>query len=257
MIPAGRIPLARQNSLNGPRNTAGWHTPGATITSLNGLLRMPANLPNVSVIEPLNAVRTVRLDRTFTLPVPPDEAFAVLGDARQLAAVVPGATLTRWDGNSFDATVRLRVGLLPLVGHGVGRIVRRDAAAARMVVEVARRGGPRIAVVALTVAAQQEHSRVRVLAELAAPAAGSRIGRSLVAQLGDRILTQASVALAASLAQGAATAQPAGAQLPAGADVAAADDASLFDYLPKAVAPVVAGAAGLTVAAIRYVARRQ
>ncbi|HEY0637792.1 MAG TPA: SRPBCC family protein [Pseudonocardiaceae bacterium] len=143
---------------------------------------------------------TVRLDRAFTLPVGPDRAFEVLTDAAQVAAAVPGAALASWDGTTFHASVRLRLGLLPVVGHGVGRMELRDPERKLVRVEVNRRDGEWVASVALAVRPGEDgDSLVRVRADLRAPSTGGRIARSMVAEVGARMVTSASAALATSL----------------------------------------------------------
>ena len=185
---------------------------------------------------------TVRLARSFVLPVPPDRAFAVVTDAPRVAAVVSGATLTRWDGTSFDATVRLRLGLLPLVGHGTGRLVERDPAARRATVEVFTARGRWVAEVAARVLPDADGSRVDMVADLRVPAVAGRIGRTLVADVGNRMVDQASAALAAELRAEAGDQDAA----PAVADEA---------LVTRVIAPVTT-AAGVTVGAIRFLRRQ-
>jgi carbon-monoxide dehydrogenase small subunit len=189
---------------------------------------------------------TVRLARSFVLPVPPDRAFAVLTDAPRLATVVPGATLTRWDGTSFDATARIRLGLLPLVGHGAGRIVERDPVAHRVVVDVCTARGRWVAEVVAVVMAEHagaRTSRVDVVADLRVPTVAGRLGRSLVTDIGNRMVDQASAALIAELA----------AEAVASGTASPVDDESL---VTRILAPAVTTAAGVTVAAIRFIRRQ-
>lgn len=218
----------------------------------------------------------VRLDRSFRLPVPPDHAYAVLTDAPQVAGVVPGATLTRWDGTTFDATVRLRLGLVPVVGHGAGRITLRDPRTRRVAVEVTTHRGRWVADVTAEVTgsgtasgaangvgsgagsgvgsstASGAGSVVHVVADLRVPAVAGRIGRSLVTDIGNRMADRASAALAARLCG------------PAAVEVASEDDGPLLTRVPSAAAAsvtttvttVATNAAGITVAALRYLRRR-
>jgi len=190
----------------------------------------------------------VQLARSFRLPAPPDRVFAVLTDAEQMVDVVPGATLTSWDGVSFAATVRLRIGPVGLVGQGVGRLRTRDARARRAVVEVTSRDGDEVGTVTITVTpAGAEHSTVAVHADLRAPRAGGRLGRSVVTDVGNRMVHRASTALAARLGDAER--------------VPAAADGSRVMRLPRLVLPAVAGAAtvtaGITVAVVRRVLGRR
>jgi uncharacterized protein len=188
---------------------------------------------------------TVRLARSFVLPVPPERAFAVMTDAPRLAAVTPGATLTRWDGTTFDATVRLRLGPLPVVGHGAGTLVERDPAARRAVVEVFTARGRWVAAVAAVIVPDAgASSRVDVAADLRVPTVAGRMGRALVTEIGNRMVDQASAALIAQLR--AEAGEP-------GAASEAADEGSIVD---RVLVPAVTTAAGVTVAAIRLLRRQ-
>jgi len=151
---------------------------------------------------PTDRLSPVRLARSFGLPVPPDHAFRVMTDAEQLADAVPEATLTAWDGTTFTAEVRLRVGLLPLVGHGSGRITDRDVRARRAVVEVSRRDGTPVGEVTITVAPDGAASTVTLLADLRPPSAGGRLGRSVAVDVGNRMVDRTGAALAARLGSG-------------------------------------------------------
>lgn len=152
---------------------------------------------------PTDRLSTVRLTRSFALPVPPDDAFRVMIDAEQVAAAAPGATLTSWDGTSFTAEVRLRVGLLPVVGNGSGRITARDARARTAVVEVGGRDGTPVAEVTITVGPGDDGSTVTLLAELRTPA-GGRFGRSVATEVGNRMVDRTGTALADRLSAGPA-----------------------------------------------------
>lgn len=206
---------------------------------------------------------TVQLARSFNLPVPPDHAFAVVTDAEQIVDAVPGAALTSWDGDSFAATVRLRLGLVPLVGHGTGRLRTRNSGLRHAVVEVARRDGTSIGTVTITVSPDGEHSRVMVLVDVRAPRAAGRIGRSIVVDVGDRMFAQASTALASKLA-GEPVPEPAPvpefAQAPELAPAAAAG-AHQPRSLPRAALAVLGEAAtvgaGITLAVLRRLQPRR
>jgi carbon monoxide dehydrogenase subunit G len=197
-----------------------------------------------------SAEERVRLARSFDLPVPADHAFAVLTDAEQVVDVVPGATLRSWDGETFVATVRLGMGPLPLVGHGTGRLVVRDARARRTVVQVARRDGVPVGTVTITVTPDGAGSSVvAVHADLLAPRAGSRVGRALVTDVGHRMFRLASAELAARLGGRPASA----------ADAADGSPTRRLPHVaraPRLVLPAVAGAATVTAGVTLAVVRR-
>lgn len=185
----------------------------------------------------------MRIERDFGLPVPPDRAFEALTDAREIAAVVPGATLTSWDGTTFEAAIRVRLGPLPVVARGRGRLVTRDPAARRALVEATRRDGSRVAEIDVAVRPDAHGmSRVRLGADVRMPPAAGRLGRSLASDVGNRVLDEAIAALTARLAGEVAPAGAAG--------------AGLVSRLPGLALSAAEVGAGVTLAVVRRVLGR-
>ena len=77
----------------------------------------------------------MRLDYSFTVPAPVEEAWRVLLDVPRIAPCMPGAVLTESDGDTFAGTVKVKLGPITLDYRGTGRFVDRDDAAHRVVVE--------------------------------------------------------------------------------------------------------------------------
>jgi uncharacterized protein len=187
----------------------------------------------------------LRIERDIALPAPPWRAFEVLTDAHEVVAAVPGATLTSWDGTAFEATVRVRLGLVPVVARGHGRLVSRDPAAARALVEITRRDGAPVAEVTLHVRADSGGAAsVAVLrADVRLPAVAGRFGRSVATDLGHRMVDAAATALAARLADEDA--------VPAGASP------GLVARLPGMAVAAAEVGAGITLAVARRLLGRR
>ena len=81
----------------------------------------------------------MKLEHTFTVPVPVDKAWEVLLDLQRVAPCMPGATLTGVEGDEFTGTVKVKLGPISLTYSGKGRFVERDEAAHRVVVEASGR----------------------------------------------------------------------------------------------------------------------
>src|SRR5215813_10209720 len=77
----------------------------------------------------------MRLDHSFTVPVPVKEAWRVLLDLPAIAPCLPGAKLDGYDGDTFTGTVKVKLGPITLEYRGTGRFVERDEAAHRAVIE--------------------------------------------------------------------------------------------------------------------------
>jgi len=184
----------------------------------------------------------------MTAPAPKPSRVAATSAMRSSAASTPSVSASPPHTPPSIRSVRLRIGPVGLVGQGVGRLRTRDARARRAVVEVTSRDGDEVGTVTITVTpAGAEHSTVAVHADLRAPRAGGRLGRSVVTDVGNRMVHRASTALAARLGDAER--------------VPAAADGSRVMRLPRLVLPAVAGAAtvtaGITVAVVRRVLGRR
>src|SRR5207245_7806186 len=92
--------------------------------------------------QPVRAPSTgghMELEHSFTVPVPVDEAWAVLMDVERVAPCMPGAALTAFDGERFTGSVRVKLGPVNLTYAGTGRFVSRDVDAHRVVIEASGR----------------------------------------------------------------------------------------------------------------------
>ena len=74
----------------------------------------------------------MRLEQSFEVPVPVEQAWGVLLDVERIAPCMPGATLTSFDGTGFTGNVKVKLGPVSLAYKGSGRFTERDVAARRM-----------------------------------------------------------------------------------------------------------------------------
>jgi uncharacterized protein len=77
----------------------------------------------------------MKLENTFQIPVPADDAWPVLLDLERLAPCVPGATLTSRDGDDFHGKIKVKLGPVGLTYNGVIKILSQDADAKIAVLE--------------------------------------------------------------------------------------------------------------------------
>ena len=52
----------------------------------------------------------IELDHSFTVPVPPDQAWDVLLDVETIAPCMPGATVDEVDGDVVNGRIKVKVG---------------------------------------------------------------------------------------------------------------------------------------------------
>lgn len=68
----------------------------------------------------------IELDNSFTVPVPPKQAWDVLLDVERIAPCMPGATVTGVDGDEITGTVKVKLGPVSLTYKGTARFTERD-----------------------------------------------------------------------------------------------------------------------------------
>jgi carbon monoxide dehydrogenase subunit G len=155
----------------------------------------------------------MRLDHSFTVPVPVDQAWDVLLDVPRIAPCMPGAALTDFDGEGFNGTVKVKLGPIQLTYKGKGRFVERDEAARRVVIEASGRevraaGTAAATVTAVLVAASDNETRVDVGTELTVTGKPAQFGRGMLADVSGKLLGQFADCLAGKLASPAPTSAP-------------------------------------------------
>ncbi len=145
----------------------------------------------------------MRLDHSFTVPVPVDEAWRVLLDLPGVAPCLPGAQLDEYDGDTFAGTVKVKLGPITLDYRGTGRFVERDEVAHRAVIEASgrdtRSSGTARTTVTTTLVPDGDATRVEVATELTVTGRPAQFGRSMLADVGGRLVAQFADRLAARL----------------------------------------------------------
>jgi carbon monoxide dehydrogenase subunit G len=77
----------------------------------------------------------MRLDHEFTVPVPAAQAWPVLLDIDRIAPCMPGATITKVDGDDFEGTVKVKVGPITVTYGGTASFLEKDEAQRIAVIE--------------------------------------------------------------------------------------------------------------------------
>jgi carbon monoxide dehydrogenase subunit G len=151
----------------------------------------------------------MRFDHGFTVPVPVDEAWRVLLDLPRIAPCLPGAVLTESGGDTFAGTVKVRLGPVTLEYRGVGHFVERDEAAHRVVIEASgrdiRAAGTAGAKVVAVLTPDGDATRVEVTTDLTVTGRPAQFGRSMLAEVGGRMIGQFADCLATALGEAGET----------------------------------------------------
>ncbi|PZG08944.1 SRPBCC family protein [Nonomuraea aridisoli] len=206
----------------------------------------------------------MQLQHEFTLPIPPDQAWATLLDVERVASCLPGAALDHIDGDAFSGRVSLKVGPLKLAYRGDARLAVKDEKAGRLVIEAAGREARGSGTAKATVTASLQPvaggTRVGLLTELALTGRPAQFGRGLVSEVGGNLIGQFAERLSQEMSAPAPVSAlgpapelgtvPAAPPAPAAAPVAQdLDLAALLGPVLRKRAPVVAVAVLLAVVA--------
>ena len=70
----------------------------------------------------------MKLENSFTVPVPVEQAWQVLQDVERIAPCMPGATLDSVDGDAFAGRVKVKVGPIMLTYAGKATFAEKDEA---------------------------------------------------------------------------------------------------------------------------------
>lgn len=178
----------------------------------------------------------MQMQHHFTVPAPIDVAWRALLDPERVAPCMPGARLTKAEGDEFAGSVKVKLGPISLMYKGTGAFSTVDADARRVVIDAsgkdARGNGTAAASVTAVlteeVGAAGSATAVQVDTDLKITGKPAQLGRGLISEVGGKILDQFAGCLAEQLAgagaEPAAETEPAaGAESTAGAEAAAAD----------------------------------
>jgi carbon monoxide dehydrogenase subunit G len=147
----------------------------------------------------------MKLEHTFTVPVPAHQAWEVLLDLPRVAPCMPGATLTGVEGDDFTGTVKVKLGPIMLTYSGKGRFVEKDEVARRVVVEASgrdtRSAGTASATVTAELVDQGEETRVDVVTDLSVTGKPAQFGRSMISDVSAKLLGQFADCLAGKLGE--------------------------------------------------------
>ena len=167
----------------------------------------------------------MRLDHEFTVPVPAAQAWPVLLDIDRIAPCMPGATITKVDGDDFEGTVKVKVGPITVTYGGTASFLEKDEAQRIAVIEARGKETRGSGTANARITAQlfdngDDSTRVAVVTDLSITGKPAQFGRGVMNDIGNKLLGQFADCLAGELG-GTSMATPAPA--PAGAEPASAE----------------------------------
>jgi uncharacterized protein len=146
----------------------------------------------------------MQLNNSFTVALPPDQAWPVLTDVERVVSCMPGATLDSVDGDEIHATMKVKLGPIQLSYKGAARFVEVDEAGRRLVIEAAGKdtkgAGTASATVHMSLHERDGGSEVRVLTDMAVTGKPAQFGRGAMQEVSSKMIDRFARSLEQELA---------------------------------------------------------
>jgi carbon monoxide dehydrogenase subunit G len=144
------------------------------------------------------------LEHSFTIPVPPEQAWQVLLDVERIAPCMPGATVDSTDGDVVKGRIKVKVGPVTMTYAGTARFVERDEQARAVTLEASgketRGAGTASATIRSTLQDEGGQTKAVVHTTMSVTGRPAQFGRGVMAEVGGRVIEGFAANLAALLA---------------------------------------------------------
>ncbi|MBG0827878.1 SRPBCC family protein [Planomonospora sp. ID67723] len=152
----------------------------------------------------------MRFEHEFTVPVPVEQAWAVLLDVERVAPCLPGAVLDTVDGDSFTGRMKVKVGPITVTYRGEARFEDVDKDAHALTVKAsgkeARGSGTAGATVTARLHPEGADTRVTVGTSFNVTGRPAQFGRGVMAEVGAKLIDRFAANLSELLAESPGTA---------------------------------------------------
>lgn len=138
----------------------------------------------------------IELDNSFTVPVPPEQAWDVLLDVERIAPCMPGASVTSVQGDEITGQVKVKLGPLSLSYKGTAKFIEKDPASHTIAIEATgketRGAGTASATVhaSLKPADAEGQTTVSIHTSLNVTGRPAQFGRSLLPEVSGKLIDQ-------------------------------------------------------------------
>jgi len=185
------------------------------------------------------------LEHSFTIPVPPEQAWQVLLDVERIAPCMPGATVDSVAGDVVTGRIKVKVGPVTMTYAGTARFVERDEQTRAVTLEASgketRGAGTASATIRSTLQDEGNQTKVTVHTTMSVTGRPAQFGRGVMAEVGGRIIERFAANLAALLAGGGSPAADGTASAASTAGAASGAEPGAPASGPAAGAPTAAG----------------
>jgi carbon monoxide dehydrogenase subunit G len=151
----------------------------------------------------------MEMDHTFTVPVPPDQAWDVLLDVKRIAPCMPGATVDEVDGDLVTGHIKVKVGPVSLTYRGTANFGDRDPEARTILVEASGKETRGAGTASATVRASLQPSgegatAVTMHTTMNVTGRPAQFGRGVMVEVGGKLVEQFAQNLAAQIGRDSA-----------------------------------------------------
>jgi len=134
----------------------------------------------------------IELDNTFTVPVPPEQAWDVLLDVERIAPCMPGASVTSVEGDEIEGQVKVKLGPLSLAYKGTAKFTEKDEATHTIAIEATgketRGAGTASANVQASLKPDEAGTLVSIHTSLNVTGRPAQFGRSLLPEVSGKLI---------------------------------------------------------------------
>src|SRR5579872_3136477 len=149
----------------------------------------------------------MEMDHSFTVPVPPNQAWDILLDVERIAPCMPGASVDDVDGDVVNGRIKVKVGPVSLTYKGTAKFTERDPEAHVVVLEAAgketRGAGTASANVRASMVPDASGSGTDVTMHTTMNVTGrpAQFGRGVMVEVGSKLVDQFAANLATLLGE--------------------------------------------------------
>ncbi|MFI9589556.1 SRPBCC family protein [Nonomuraea sp. NPDC052265] len=134
----------------------------------------------------------MRFEHEFTVPVPVEQAWAVLLDVERVAPCLPGATLDIFEGDEFTGRMKVKVGPITVTYRGSARFEDVDKDAHTLTIQAsgkeARGSGTASATVRAHMTPAEGGTSVAVETTFNVTGRPAQFGRGVMAEVGAKLI---------------------------------------------------------------------
>jgi len=185
----------------------------------------------------------IELDNSFTVPVPPEQAWDVLLDVERIAPCMPGASVTSVEGDEIEGQVKVKLGPLSLTYKGTAKFTDKNEASRTISIEATGKetrgsGTASATVQANLTPAEAGSTLVAIHTSLNVTGRPAQFGRSLLPEVSGKLIAQFASNLEALITADSPAAAEA-ADAPEGSGTADDSSGEAAPVAAKPAAPVI------------------